>query len=219
LFPTTRRSALSAMRSADPAERARGFETLVAAYWRPVYKYIRIKWSKSSEDAQDLTQGFFVRAMEKQFFRGYDPARAAFRTFLRTCLDGFVANEHQADQRLKRGGGVEVLSLDFEGAEGELQQHPAPDGMTPEECFHREWLRSVFGLAVDTLRRECEAEGKGVHFRLFERYDLEEAGGLTYEALAAELGQPATAVTNYLAATRRRFRRIVLELMGEVDSP
>jgi DNA-directed RNA polymerase specialized sigma24 family protein len=108
-FPVTRRSAVIAAGSSDRAERQRALEILVAAYWKPVYKYIRIKWKKSDEDAQDLTQGFFAKAIEKDFFQGYDPAKARFRTFLRTCLDAFAANEDTAARRIKRGGNEEAM--------------------------------------------------------------------------------------------------------------
>ena len=102
-FPSTRRSAVWGSRSKNAAERTRAWETLVAAYWKPEYKYVRIKWRESNEEAKDLTQGFFSRAMEKDFFAGYDPAKGSFRTFLRVCLDGYVANERKAAHRLKRG--------------------------------------------------------------------------------------------------------------------
>src|SRR6266545_8142728 len=91
-FPLTRRSVVRAAASADPETRRRAFEALVAAYWRPVYKYLRLEWSAPGEDAEDLTQGFFARALEKGFFDRFDPSRSRFRTYLRTCLDGFVAN-------------------------------------------------------------------------------------------------------------------------------
>jgi DNA-directed RNA polymerase specialized sigma24 family protein len=91
-FPVTRHSIVAAMRSAQPDERRSAFDTLVTAYWKPVFKYVRLKWHVSPEDAADLTQAFFLRAFEKDFFSGFDPAKARFRTFLRICLDGFVAN-------------------------------------------------------------------------------------------------------------------------------
>ncbi|HET9480243.1 MAG TPA: sigma-70 family RNA polymerase sigma factor, partial [Candidatus Polarisedimenticolia bacterium] len=112
-FPTTHWSAVAGTRSEDPNERARSFGTLVAAYWKPVYKYIRVRWRKSDEDARDLTQEFFALAFEKRFFAPFDPARARFRTFLRTCLEGFLANQDKAARRLKRGGATTTLSLEF----------------------------------------------------------------------------------------------------------
>ena len=217
-FPATRHSILLAARSGDPEERRRAFGALVASYWRPVYKYLRLRWRQSAEDAEDLTQGFFARAFEKGFFDRYDPERARFRTFLRTCLDGYACNARVAAGRLKRGGAAETLSLDFATAEGELRLQPAAAGGDMEEYFHREWVRSVFGTAVDALRRQAEAKGRAMAFEVFRRYDLEDADGAerpTYAELGRALGLPATQVTNHLAAMRREFRRLVLDSLRE----
>src|SRR3954468_12731714 len=110
-FPATRYSIVTAIRSARPDDRRAALDVLVPAYWKPVFKYVRLKWHASPEDAADLTQGFFLRAFEKEFFAGFDRARARFRTFLRTCLDGFVANARKAEGRLKRGGAVMLVPL------------------------------------------------------------------------------------------------------------
>ncbi len=209
---------MRAAASADPETRRRAFATLVAAYWKPVYKYLRLKWHVPEEDAEDLTQGFFARALEKAFFDRFDPERARFRTYLRTCLDGFVANERQSARRLKRGGGAEHVSLDFVGAEAELAHQGPPDGGDMEDYFHREWVRSLFALAVDALRRRCAETGKSVPFALFERYDLDGSDAArrpSYADLALETGIPETQVTNHLAWARREFRRLVLETLEE----
>jgi RNA polymerase sigma factor (sigma-70 family) len=203
-FPSTRRSAVFAARSENSGERRNGFETLIEAYWKPVYKLIRIKWSRSSEDAADLTQGFFTAAIEQDFFRSYDPEKGTFRTFLRTCLDGYIANQRKSAARLKRGGDVRTVS-----AESELREHPPAPGLNPEEFFHREWVRSVFALALDDLRSACVTQGKQARFQMFERYELEQAA--SYSDLARDFGVPVTTVTNHLAWARREFRRLLLE--------
>lgn len=218
-FPLTRRSVVLAAGDADPRVRRQAWDALVASYWRPVYKYLRVKWRAEREDAEDLTQGFFVQALEKGTFERYDPAKARFRTFLRTCLDGFAVNEKKAASRLKRGGGQAFLSLDFAGAEEELARSGAGPGLDMEEYFHREWVRSLFGLAVEDLRSGCAASGKAVHFALFERYDLEgpdSSDRPTYAELAREHGLTPVQVTNYLAAMRRELRRLVLERLREL---
>ena len=219
-FPATRWSAVAALRSDESHERDRAFKTVVATYWKPVYKYVRLKWGKPKEDAEDLTQGFFAKALEKEFFRSFEPAKGRFRTFLRTCLDGFVTNENKAARRLKRGGDARILSLNFENAEGELKHAEIPDRDFLDEYFDQEWIRSLFSLAVDQLRKECEAQGKSTQFRLFECYDLDPEGGLkpSYEQLAAEYALTVTAVTNYLAFARREFRRLVLEKLRELTA-
>ena len=140
--------------------------------------------------------------------RSYDPQRARLRTFLRVCVDHLVANEDKAARRLKRGGDAQFLPLDFESAEGELQQVeiPSPDSM--EDFFEREWVRSIFSLSLERLREECQQRGKVVHFRLLEFYDIDEAGKeFTYEEVARQFSLKTSDVTNYLAFARREFRR------------
>src|SRR6266404_3574415 len=215
-FPSTRRSVVFAARSEDAGERRQGFEALVAAYWKPVYKFIRLKWGCSAADAEDLTQGFFARAIEKQFFRGYEAEKGSFRTYLRTCLEGYISNERKSAARLKRGGDSQLLSLDFASAEGELQEHPPAPGASPEECFHREWVRSLFALALDDLSALCDSRGKPDQFRMFMRYDLEPEDNASYATLARDMGLPVTTVTNQLAWARREFRRLLLERLREV---
>ena len=127
-FPATRHSVVAGIASADTHTRRVAFDALVSAYWRPVYKYVRIKWRRDREDAADLTQEFFARAFERGSLGRFEPGRARFRTFLRVCLDGFVANEIKARGRLKRGGEVSFVPLDFAAAEHELSTHPAALG-------------------------------------------------------------------------------------------
>ena len=213
-FPVTNHSAIVAARSNDKVIRRRAFDTILKSYWKPVYKYVRLKWQAGNEDAKDLTQGFFVTAFEKNYFASYDAAKASFQTFLRTCLDGFVANERKAGQRLKRGGDVDHYQLDFAAAEVELA-HASVSTLTPEEYFHREWVRSMFTIAVEAFREHCAESGRMVHFQLFERYDLNDDRDVSYASLANEFGLDPATVNNYLAAARRDFRRIVLEKFRE----
>lgn len=215
-FPTTAWSAIVGAASDDPIERKRSFAVLVSAYWKPVYKYVRVKWQKTNEDAKDITQGFFARSMEKSFFDSYEPGKARFRTFLRMCLDRYILNETKAIRRLKRGGDAKVLPLDFDLAEVELEglTSPVPDDL--DRYFDQEWARTVFGLAIESLRADCKARGKDTHFRLFERYDLESADDQnrpSYEALAREFAVSISDVTNYLAWVRREFRRQVMDCL------
>jgi RNA polymerase sigma factor (sigma-70 family) len=216
-FPQTRHTMVADLRSDREEVRRAGFDALVGAYWKPVFKYVRLKWHASPDEAADLTQGFFLRAYEKAFFATFDPAKARFRTYLRLCLDGFVANEHKAGRRLKRGGDRTIVSLDFDGAERELAGVQVNAIRDFDEYFHREWLRSLFAAAADRLRATCAERGRPERFALFERYDLaaEDDQRPTYAQLAEDAGITATAVTNELAAARREFRRIVLTVLRE----
>lgn len=216
-FPATRWSLIAAARSAEPEARQRALEIMVAAYWKPVYKYIRLRWDRDNEQAQDLTQEFFFRLLEKDFLAQYDPQRARLRTFLRACVDHLIANEDKAARRVKRGGEVQFLPLDFESAEGELRQIEIPSPSSMEDFFEREWVRSIFSLSLERLRQECEERGKVMHFRLLEFYDIDEGGKeLTYEQVARQFSLKPSDVTNYLAFARREFRRIVLDQLREM---
>ena len=207
-----------AVGSDDPAERARSFEILVRAYWKPVYKHLRVRWHLSGEQAADLTQGFFARALEQRMFSAYEPARAMFRTYLRTCLDRHVLKDAESRMRQKRGGGAVMLSLDFPAAERELEGLATPAPETIESYFDREWTRSLVSMAVDALREHCTQSNRALTFRVFERYVLEEeaAERPSYAELAAELGIKVSDVTNYLAFARREFRRLLLEKLQEI---
>lgn len=210
-FPTTRRSVVLALSSADAAERTRAFDTLVACYWKPLYKYARVAWKKSREDAEDLTQSFFTRAFEKESLAAYDPTKASFRTFLRLLFDRHISNVRKAGQRQKRGGAE--VHLDFDSAEAEIGTDAASG--SPEEYFHREWVRSVFSIAVERMRARCEGDGRQMQFALFEMYDLDESNQMSYRELGMLFGINDTAVTNHLYAMRRRFREMVLATLKE----
>jgi DNA-directed RNA polymerase specialized sigma24 family protein len=216
-FPATRASILERIRSADPAVRNLGFDLLVTGYWKPVYKYLRVRWGAAAADAQDLTQSFFATALEKHFFDRFDPAQARFRTFVRVCLDRFVQNQRRAERAQKRGGGARAVTLDFADAEGELRHHDAAAPDDVDRFFHQEAVRALFERAVHRVRDELHASGKGAVFRVFERYDLTQQENVTYANVAGELGLPVTQVTNHLAAARRLFRARLLEELREMS--
>ncbi len=220
-FPRTRLTVVEATGSADPTVRDEAWDVLVRAYWRPVYTYVRLRWNASEDDAADLTQDFFTRAIEASFFDRYDPAKARFRTYLRMCLQRFLSNAHKAAGRQKRGGETRHVSLDFTTAEREVQRaSSASAGLDEEAFFRRESVRALFALAVDELRATLEAAGKEKVFAVFADYDLEDPGAgarPTYQAIADAHELPVTQVTNYLSYARRELRRIVLERLREIS--
>ena len=220
-FPVTRWSVLEAARSNDSSERARALDSLCAAYWKPVYKYIRLRWNRLAPDAQDLTQGFFAEMLERELLNRFDPAKSRLRTYLRVCVDSFVMNEDKAARRQKRGGSLPHLALDFAGAEQELgaatldpSSIASPDSL--EEFFEKEWIRSLFALAVGDLRTLCDEKSRERTFKLFEAYDLDGDDGVSYDRLAEEFGIAVTDVTNALSWARREFRKIALDRLRQL---
>jgi RNA polymerase sigma factor (sigma-70 family) len=214
-FPATRVSLLAGIASDSASERHRALERVVQAYWKPVYKYVRLKWKRSHDDAKDLTQGFFTAAAEKEYLAAFDSEKGRFRTFLRVCVDRYVGKTASAEKAVKRGGAV--LALDFESAEHELAGAGGIDDV--ERWFEREWARSIFDSAIVELRRRAHEPLAKTRLVVFERYDLvDPAERPSYGALAQQLGIKPTDVTNHLAAVRRELRVVVLETLREVTA-
>jgi RNA polymerase sigma factor (sigma-70 family) len=205
-FPSTQ---LSLLKAATHGLTNIALERVMALYWKPVYRFIRIKFRKDNEDAKDLTQGFFTTALERDFFARFDPARASFRTYVRMAVERFVINQHAASSRQKRGGDIQFEPLEDYAAISE----------SPEQVFEREWQRQLFELALDDLRAHCTAAGKLLQLQIFEAYDLaNEDQRPSYASLATRLGIPETAVTNHLAWARRTLRGFVTERLRGVTS-
>jgi DNA-directed RNA polymerase specialized sigma24 family protein len=217
-FPATRVSLLAGIGSASAPERERALERVIEAYWKPIYKYVRLKWKLENADAQDATQGFFAAATEKDYLAAFDSTKGRFRTFLRVCVDRFVSKANSAEKSQKRGGGAEKLPLDFESAERELHTSGGIDDV--ERWFEREWARSIFAGATEQLRRVAKDQPHGaVRLAVFERYDLAEPEARpSYAQLAADLGIKPTDVTNHLAAVRRELRGLVLQTLRDVTA-
>src|ERR1035438_4345548 len=206
-FPSTQLSLLEAA-SSGAALPNEALERVSALYWKPVYRFIRVKFRKNNEDAKDLTQSFFATALQRDFFARFDPAKASFRTYLRLAVERFAASQHAAANRQKRGGGVEFEPVEEQAVTSE----------SPEDVFEREWQRQLFVLALDDLRAHCEGCGKQLQFEVFEAYDLAGGDRPSYADLAAPHGVAETSVTNYLAWARRMLRQFVTERLRGVTA-
>lgn len=204
-FPSTQQSLLEAAAAGLPGD---ALDRVTALYWKPVYRFIRVRFRKDNEDAKDLTQSFFASALERDFFARFDSAKASFRTYLRMAVERFAAGAYAAERRQKRGGGIEFEPVGEQAASVE----------SPEEIFEREWRRQLFMLALDDLRVHCTAHGKQLQFAVFEAYDLAQDERPSYAELAAQHGIAETAVTNYLAWARRMLRGFVAERLCGVTS-
>lgn len=205
-FPSTQLSVLEAAAAAGlPSE---ALDRVVALYWKPVYKYIRLRFRRNNEDAKDLAQGFFAAALQRDFFARFDPVKASFRTYLRMAVERYAASQYAAANRQKRGGDIEFEPVEDQAATTD----------SPEEVFEREWQRQLFSLALDDLRAHCEKCGKKLQFLIFEAYDLAAGERPSYAALAVLHGIAENAVTNHLAWARRMLRAFVTERLRGVTS-
>lgn len=204
-FPTTQLSLLDAATTGLANE---ALDRVIALYWKPVYRFIRIKFRKNNEDAKDLTQSFFTTALQRDFFARFDPSKAAFRTYLRMAVERFAANQHAAEHRQKRGGDVEFVPVDDQAITSE----------SADQAYEREWQRQLFALAIDDLRAHCERSGKQIQLQIFDAYDLAEGDRPSYAELAARHHIPESSVTNHLAWARRTLRALVTERLRGVTS-
>jgi RNA polymerase sigma factor (sigma-70 family) len=204
-FPSTEISLLENAATGLPSE---ALDRVIGLYWKPVYRYIRLRFGKNNEDAKDLTQGFFAAALQRDFFARFNPAKASFRTYLRMAVERFAANQHAAANRQKRGGEIAFEPVEEQAAATE----------SPEQIFEREWQRQLFALSLDDLRAHCEACGKQLQFRIFEAYDLAEGERPSYAVLAACHEISETAVNNHLAWARGTLRAFVTQRLRGVTS-
>lgn len=210
-FPRTTEGLREHLRDPDPGARRAVMESLAERYWSPVYHFLRLTYRKSSEEADDLAQAFFLWLLERDVLLKFDPARSAFRTFLKGVLRNFAGNEHQALTRLKRGGAVkhvplDAALLDAAGAEAD-----------PEKAFDRAWTRDLVTRAIGRVRSRYEASRRLLPYLVFEAYDLAAAEPPTYAELAKKLGVKESDVRNYLAEARARVRDEVRQELRELE--
>jgi len=198
-FATTRWSVVLAAGDADRQDSRDALSQLCEAYWYPIYAYVRRR-VHAVHEAQDLTQAFFSRLLEKQAIARADPNRGRFRAFLLTALQNFLANEWDKTRAAKRGGGRAELSLDFDAGESRYQIEPAHD-LTAEKLYERRWVFTILDEVLERLRNELTQNGKPQYFEQFK-------GALAGEATAEECAQAAAALGITPAAAKQAAYRL-----------
>lgn len=214
-FPTTLWTlVLHAGRArSDQADAALG--TLCEAYWYPLYSFLRHR-GYSAADAEDLTQSFFARILEKRSLQRVDPALGRFRTFLLAALKNFLANDHDRAHAVKRGGGRTVVSLDQERAEARYRLEPSHE-QTAERHFERQWALTLLDRVLADLHDEYHRDGKGDVFD-------ELKGAITgaanaYAEIAARLQRSEGAVKVAVHRLRRRYRELMRARIADTVGP
>jgi RNA polymerase sigma factor (sigma-70 family) len=191
---------------------------LCETYWYPLYAFLRSR-GHAAADAEDLTQAFFARLLEKDTLRHADPCRGRFRSFLLTSLTNFAANERDKEAATKRGGGVPALSLEFENAEGRFQLEPAT-AETPEKLFDRRWALTLLDRVLVRLRTEMMDAAKEAQFEALKTYLLGDQPQPSYAESASTLGMSEGAIKVAVHRLRRRFRDLIREEITQtVSSP
>ena len=212
-FATTRWSLVVAAAGVRSHQADRALSELCADYWYPLYAYVRRR-GYEAEDARDLTQAFFAKLLEKNGLTAADPARGRFRSFLLTSMKNFLASEWRRQATLKRGGNVEVVSIDYQDAENRYQVDPA-HALTPEAIYERRWALGLLGRAIDDVRKRYVGRGKTELFDALKGYLGHDPGGMPYRELSQRLDQSEAALRTALSRLRARWRERLRELVAE----
>ena len=203
-FPTTRWTMVVAAGDPDRKEARSALVALCENYWYPLYAYLRRR-GYTADQAQDLTQDFFIRVLEGRYLDRADPEKGRFRSFLLTSLKFFVADEEDRQSAQKRGGAA-VVSLEFSSGEERYQREPAHDE-TPERIFERRWALAVLDRVVERLRNEFVQHGRPEHFERLKVFLLGQSDA-PYAALAREMNTSEGALKVAIHRLRKRYREL-----------
>lgn len=208
-FRTTHWSVVLAAGATPSPTAAEALQRLCQTYWYPLYSFVRRR-GYSAVDAEDLTQGFFGRFLEKRYLHDVAREKGRFRTFLLTSLSHFLANDWDRSQRLKRGGGATHVPLDTVAAEERYADELAVTD-NPGERFDRNWAETLLALVLARLRREFEEARKGTRFDELKPFLLGEPESGTYAGVARRLAMSEQAVKSAVNRLRHRFRELIRE--------
>jgi RNA polymerase sigma factor (sigma-70 family) len=213
-FATTHWSLVLAAGNCGNEESSRALEKLCRAYWPPLYAYVRRRVSDIHE-AQDLTQAFFERLLEKRYLADADPERGRFRAFLITTFKHFLSNEWDKAKAQKRGGDRRTFSLDF--ASQDSSQSEMLDTLTAERVYERQWAMTLLSRVMDRLQREMERSGKGQQFHCLKEL-IGGSGGSSYAIAARDLGLSESATRMAASRLRRRYRDLLRDEIAQTVS-
>ena len=212
-FRTTHWSVVLQAKDPRSPHTVEALERLCSAYWYPLYAFVR-RQGHAAAEAQDLTQGFFARLLEKQWLTEADQARGRFRSFLLAALKHFLANEWNHDHRQRRGGGREFIALDAATAKERYALEPL-DLASPEVLYDRRWALILLARAQERVRAEMTTEAQRDRFEALEPTLVGERTSLPYQELAARFGVTEAAVKSMVRRLRLRFRDLLREEVAQ----
>ena len=217
-FATTHWSLVRAVGGTESPETATALETLCQIYWHPVYSHIRL-WGSKPEDAQDLTQAFFARLLEKKAFDHADPERGRFRSFMLGSLKHFLRDTHIRANAEKRGGGRTIVSWDRKTGEARLGIAPA-DNESPDRIFERRWAETVLERAATRLRSDYESSGRGALFEVIKPHVTPGPNHKTIADTAAALDSSISATRSAIFRLRRHYHALIRDEVAQtLDDP
>lgn len=211
-FSTTHWS-LIVQTGATPTSARRALEELCRRYWFPLYAFVR-RAGHSEHEAQDLTQAFFARFLEKDYLHDVDRSRGKFRSFLLASLRHFLANAHDHARADKRGGDRIAFTLDFTRAEDRYLREPV-EHWTPDKLFQRRWALEVLHAVLERLRAEWDQGDRRDFFQAVVNHVTGEAPQPAYAEVAVAFGMSEGAVKTAVHRLRRRYRHLLQEEISQ----
>src|SRR5437870_1594059 len=209
VFATTHWSVVLAARDRGDLRASQSLETLCRVYWYPIYAYVR-RCGYDATEAEDLTQEFFFRLLDKNYLAQVDPGKGRFRSFLLVAIKHFLSNERDRARAVKRGGRVTFVSVDEINAEGRYQHEPAMH-LSPEKLFEQRWALALLEQVLAKLRGDFAAKGKEALFDELKVYLTGSKKFLTYSEQAARLGMTEAAVKMTVQRMRKRYAELLRE--------
>jgi RNA polymerase sigma-70 factor (ECF subfamily) len=216
IFATTHWTVVLAAGRRSTPQADLALEELCRTYWYPLYAYVR-RHGRSREDAEDLTQAFFARFLEKNYLEGLNSEKGRFRAFLLAALKHFLTDEWDKARAQKRGGGVTTLSLDWQSADTRYQINPA-DNLSPDKIYDRAWAVTLLERVITRLRDESAAEDKSRLFEQLKPFLMAGKSAIPYAQAAAALALTEGAVRVAVHRLRRRYRELLREEIGQTLS-
>ncbi len=208
-FRTTHWSVVLCAKKWDSPESEQAIATLCETYWYPLYAFVR-RTGYSPESAEDLTQGFFARFLEKRLWETVDQRRGRFRSFLLVAVKNFLADEHDKSVALKRGAGRPLVSLDAQRAEERYRLEPAHD-LRPEKLFERRWALSLLSTVFDRLGKDYDRAGKGELFRVIQAFLAPGFDQADFQSATERLQMKDGALRMAIHRLRRRYGQLLQE--------
>jgi RNA polymerase sigma-70 factor (ECF subfamily) len=217
VFVTTHWSVVLSAGRSDTTRSRDALARLCQTYWYPLYAYVRRR-GHSAHDAQDLTQEFFARLLEKQSLASADPNRGRFRSFILTAMNNFLAQEWEKSHAQKRGGRVEIFSLDLAQAEQRYDLEPSTSE-TPDKGFDKKWALALLESVMTQLKQEYKQENKSDIFVALKQTLTGSRESQPYADLAKHLGTTEANIKVTVHRLRKRYRELLqTEIANTVDS-
>jgi len=212
-FMTTHWSIVRAAGDSSAPKHEQALSTLCQTYWFPLYAYLRRNGHDANE-AADHTQAFFTQLLDKKYLRQVQPKPGKFRSFMLTALKHFVANQRKYDRAKKRGGGKNILSLNYDQAENRYALEPATN-LSPEKLFEKSWALTVLTRTMERLEEELAAKNRQKLFEHLRAYVVAEQSAVPYHDLSDKLEMTEGAIRVAVHRLRQRCKEILRDEVAQ----